>query len=67
MGTILHLTGGETVSVEGTMDDVAMELGKPATWLIKLEVEGGGGEAVVVAVNHVTYLSDATMPFVDAP
>lgn len=64
MGTILHLSSGKTVSVEGTMDEVAKELGKPATWL-RLEVEGLEGQAVVVAVNQVTHLSGESMPFVE--
>ena len=65
MGTILHLTNSDTVTVEGTVDDVAKQLGKPDSW-VKLEVEGGGGESVVVAVSHVTHLTDATMRVVDA-
>jgi len=68
MGTILHLTNSDTVMVEGTVDDVAKQLGKPDSW-VKLEVEGGGGESVVVAVSHVTHLvthlTDSTMPLVE--
>ena len=63
MGTILHLTSGKTVSVEGTLDEVAKELGKPATWL-RLEVEGLQGQAVVVAVGQVTHLSGDSVPYV---